>query len=568
MTNYDITKPYIQYIEDVTSGRELAGWFVIKSCERAKSWFNRDDLELRYGEVDRKINLVQKIKHKKGLLAGQPFKLLPFQQFIFMNIFGWYYKNSDKRVISNVLLMMARQTGKTYTAAAISLAIALDPTLPSPTVDFIANSAKQSAIAFGHCKDQCSSLDPKGKIFSRYRSEIRIPLTGASINVLSADATKLDGRASYFVADEIHEMRTWAQWEIMKSGQGSLKNPLAIGVSTSGFHIGEEYPLYSMWTTSKKILSGEAQDDTWFYMIFQLDEGDKWDDPKVWKKAIPTLGVAVDEDYIKNRIQEAKNIPSKEVDVKTKNLNMFVQSSEVWFAYDFLKSKTQHIDLHDYSDEDCFMGVDFSTSDDLSAFVVLIPPNPDRELNPNKFIIKPFVYIPQKALEISSNRTLYKYWITNHYATLTEGNVIDTLQVLNHQLEISKYLNVIDCAFDQYFALDWQIHAEEEGLPITKHNQSLAAFTPSTDFFESIMAKDLVILDDNPIFLWMFSNVEMKRNETYNTKKPSKANNNVNNKIDAIIATLEAITSYNADRGQQFGGVWYIDGDQNKKINQ
>ena len=91
---------------------------------------------------------------------------------------------------------MARQTGKTYTASSKSLAIALDPTLPAPTVDFIANSSKQSAIAFGHCKDQCASLDPKGKIFSRFRSEIRIPLTGASINVLSADASKLDGRSS------------------------------------------------------------------------------------------------------------------------------------------------------------------------------------------------------------------------------------------------------------------------------------------------------------------------------------------------------------------------------------
>ena len=109
---YDITKPYIQYIEDVLSGKEIAGWFVIKACERAKSWFEREDVELRYNEIDRKINLVQKIKQKKGLQAGKPFILLPFQQFIFMNIFGWYYKNTDRRVINNVLLMMARQTGK------------------------------------------------------------------------------------------------------------------------------------------------------------------------------------------------------------------------------------------------------------------------------------------------------------------------------------------------------------------------------------------------------------------------------------------------------------------------
>ena len=88
MANYDESKVYIKYIEDVLSGKQIEGWFVIKACERAKSWFDRDDIELRYEEVDSKIRLVQKVKQQKGLQAGKPFLLLPFQQFIFMNIFG------------------------------------------------------------------------------------------------------------------------------------------------------------------------------------------------------------------------------------------------------------------------------------------------------------------------------------------------------------------------------------------------------------------------------------------------------------------------------------------------
>ena len=65
MTQIDKSKLYIQYIEDVLSGKEIAGWFVRKACERARSWFERDDIELRYEEVDKKIRLVQKIKQKK-----------------------------------------------------------------------------------------------------------------------------------------------------------------------------------------------------------------------------------------------------------------------------------------------------------------------------------------------------------------------------------------------------------------------------------------------------------------------------------------------------------------------
>ena len=60
----------------------------------------------------------------------------------------------------------------------------------------------------------------------------------------------------------------------------------------------------------------------------------------------------------------------------------------------------------------------------------------------------------------------------------------------------------------------------------------------------------------------MFDNVEIMYNEKNKTKKPGKADRY--NKIDGIIAMLEAITSYNADRGHLYGGCWYIDGDQKK----
>ena len=561
MTNYDTSKPYIQYIEDVLSGKQIEGWFVIKACERAKEWMSRDDIELRYEEIDRKIKLVQKIKQKKGLQAGKPFILLPFQQFIFMNIFGWYYVESEKRVIQNVLLMMARQTGKSYIAAAIALAIALDPTLPAPSVDYIANSAKQAAIAFGHCKDQCASLDPNGKIFKRFRQEIRVPHTGAAINVLSADDSKLDGRASYFISDEIHENRNWRLWEICKSGQGSLKNPLAIGISTAGWWVSEEYPLYSMWSKAKRVLSHTIEDDSWFYMIFQLDEEDNWQDPSVWHKAIPTLGIAVDEDFIKNRIQEAINTPTKEVEIKTKNLNMWCHSAQVWIPHDDIKEHQQHIELEDYEGEDVFMGIDFSMENDFSAFCVVIPPNKDRKLNPDKFLIKPFIYSPDVALEESPNRIMYKRWINSGHAFRTPGNVIDTLSILRDQLKIDGYMNIADIAYDQYYALDWQIHAEEEGLHVTKHNQSLGAFTPSTNFFENEFYKGTIILDDNPVFSWMFDNVEMMYNEKNKTKKPGKSDKH--NKIDGIIAMLEAITAYNTDRGHIFGSVFAITDNKN-----
>lgn len=533
MTEYDLSKPYIQYIEDVLSGREIAGWFVRKACERAKSWFSRTDIELRYEEVDRKINLVQKIHHKKGLQAGKPFVLLPFQQFIFAHIFGWYYVGTERRVISDVLLMMARQTGKSYTAAAISLAIALDKTLPAPMVDYLANSSKQANIAFGHCKDQTSSLDPKGKIFSRYRSEIRVPLTGASINVLSADDSKLDGRASYFVMDEIHEMKSWNLIEVMKSGQGSLKNPLSILISSAGWWVGEEYPLYNMWTQAKNVLSGNIQSDNWFYMIFQIDEDDDWKDPSVWKKAIPTLGIAVDEEYIKKRIQEAINEPTKEVLIKTKNLDMWCSSQQTWIPVEKIKEVTQSFDYQLFNKEEDYsiLGVDIAERSDLCVVTSLI--NKD-----DIIYLKAHPFICRNAYENSPNKELYRQWVKNKHMTLVDSESIDIEYVIKLVEDLNNEVPVAIIGYDPWHSQQFKIMAEKRGLPMRAVKQGLGAFSEPTSMLEHLIYTKKVVIDDNPCVRWCFQNVLIKTDENENRKPVKSA---PNQKIDIVIAFIQSL---------------------------
>lgn len=534
MTNYDLSKPYIQYIEDVLSGKLVEGWFIRKSCERAKSWFYRTDIELRYEDVDKKINLVQKIKQKKGLQAGKNLILLPFQQFIFMNIFGWYYTNSDKRVISNVLLMMARQTGKSYIAAAIALAIALDSSLPAPSVDYLANSAKQAAIAFGHCKDQTSSLDPTGKIFSRYRSEIRIPLTGSTINVLSADDSKLDGRASYFILDEFHEAKNWKLFEVMRSGQGSLKNPLALTISTAGWWVGEDYPLYNMWMKAKRIYNNEIVDDSCFYMIFQLDEDDDWKDPYNWHKAIPTLGIAVDEDYIKNRIQEAINTPSKEVEIKTKNLNMWCQSETTWIPNENIVAVSESFDLSmfDKENEYCIIGVDLAERSDLCVVTTLIEHN-------EMIYLKAFPFICKTAYENSPNKDLYRQWVKKGYLILVDTESIDIDWVIKYVQDINNIVPIGVIGYDPWHAQQFKILAEKQGLTcLIPVKQSIGSFGEPTSMLEHMIYRKQVVIDSSPVTRWCFNNVLIKTDENEN-RKPVKSGDN--QKIDIVIAFIQSI---------------------------
>ena len=162
MTNFDNSKIYNKYCSEVLDGEIVAGEWMIKACQRYRDWFDREDLYFNYEDVDRKIRVIQRFK----LQEGGYFILQPFQQFIIAGIFGFYYVDEpDIRVISNVLILTARKSGKSTFASALALVHILTDKQPSPEVAFIANTAKQAGNLFKYCKRLASSVDPKQKIF-------------------------------------------------------------------------------------------------------------------------------------------------------------------------------------------------------------------------------------------------------------------------------------------------------------------------------------------------------------------------------------------------------------------
>ena len=544
MTTIDYNKTYWKYAQDVLEGRIVTGNYIRLACERMMSFSKRDDLYFDYDDVDKKIRFVQKMKHSEGKHAGEHFVLLPYQQWIYANIFGWKYVETGKRVTKNVLLLLARKSGKTFLGASLALTVAVCDGQQGPEIDFIANSSQQASIAFRHCSDQAKSIDPKEKIFKRFRHNIMSPITGARINVLSSDTSKLDGLgASMFLQDEGHEARSFEVWNILKTSQGAVDQPLAVGISTCGFHIGETYPLYNQWSYCTRILNNIIEDDTWFSALYQLDEEDDWRDESNWIKANPSLGQTVSYEYMRDQIRSAINTPSNEVSIRTKNLNQWMQSSDVWISREYIQKCMESVDLKDYAGESAFGGIDLSTINDLSAISICIPPNPDRTINPDKFIFKSWIFVPQEALENSPNKEYYAEWKRRKWVYVTEGNVIDYNYILKTLLGISSQVDLIDTGYDSYNSTQFVINAEAEGLSMATYSQTLASFNAPTKFFTMLVLSGQCIIDSNPAVDWCFGNVEIGEDHNDN-QKPFKANGNKNAKIDPVISSLEALGTY------------------------
>ena len=544
MTDIDFSKAYWKYADDVLNGTQIAGNKIKQACQRMFDWAKRDDIYFDYTDVDKKINFVQKMKHSEGKHAGHYFELLPYQQWIYANIFGWKYVKNNNRVIKNVLLLMSRKSGKTFLGASLALTVALCDGQRSPEIDFIANSSQQAAIAFRHCSEQAKSIDPKEKIVKRFRHNLYSPVTGARINVLSSDTSKLDGLgASMFLQDEGHEAKSFEVWNILKTSQGAIENPLAVGISTAGFHIGETYPLYNQWSYGNRVLSNIVEDDTWFFAFYQIDEDDDWRNEEVWIKANPSLGQTVSYTYMRDQIRSAINTPSNEVSIKTKNLNIFCQSADVWIPAEKVHEVMEEVKLEDYKNEIAFGGIDLSTICDLSAISICIPPNEDRKINKDKFIFKSWIFVPQEALETSPNKEYYKEWKRRGWVYVTEGNVIDYNYILKALLDVSKEVEFIDISYDSYNSTQFVISAESEGLPMVTYSQTLSSFNAPTKFFTMLVLSKKCIIDNNPVFDWMMANVELGEDHNSN-QKPFKAQNNKNNKIDAVISSLMGLGAY------------------------
>lgn len=544
MNYFNPLKTYNKYAQDVVEGRIVACESIKLACKRYISWFDRDDIEFDYDDVDKKIDLVRKMKHSTGVHARTNFELLPWQQFAFAGIFGWKWKDSGYRVTKKALLFVARKNGKTALAAALALCCAIADKENGAEVDIVANNAKQAEICYDQTKNYAESIDPKGKLFKRFRRDIKIPVTKSVIQVHSSDSMGLDGwNTSTAIIDEFHAAKDWGLYNVLISSMGMRTQPLMLIITTAGFLVGETYPCYSMYSTCKQILNNIKEDDTMFSLLYELDEDDDWQDESNWIKCSPSLGQTVRYEYMREQIQDAVNNTSLEVGVRTKNLNQFMQSSNIWISRDYIQKNMQEVNLEEYRDEIAFGGCDLSVVCDLTAHSVCIPPNPDRHVNPDKFIFKTWLYIPEEAIENSSNKEYYKEWIRRGWAIKTAGNVVDYEHILKDQLEVSRTISFVDYGYDQYNASSWAITAEQSGLPLCIYGQSIGHFNGPTKFFEMLVRSGKCIIDTNPAVDWCFGNVELMIDHNENTK-PAKANGDKNAKIDPVISMLEALGCY------------------------
>lgn len=525
-----LDEKYTKYANDVLTNKIVAGNLIKLACNRYLTFLQRNDIEFRTDKVERCINFIQSIKHYKGEFVGQYFILQEWQKWIIYNVFGLYYKGTNNRVTKNVYIEVSRKNGKSAFASAICLYGLIADGEAGAEIEFIANTRKQARISFDMAIKFARTIDRKGKYLQLYRDSIQFPKTDSFLQILSSDAGTNDGWNSHiFLADEAHSYKDSRMYDVMKSSQGMRRNPLAVVITTAGFN--KFSFCYQLRQTNIEILNNLKEDDTQFSAIYCLDDDDNWQDENVWMKSNPNLNVTVLTQYLKEQIRQAINTPSLEVSVRTKNLNQWLSTSEIWIQDCYILYSSQKLKIEDFAGFNCYCGVDLSAVSDLTAVSFLIDTD-DKYYFFNKY------YLPESALSDNSNSELYKRWQRMGLLTITEGNCTDYDYITADLMRINKIIAINSIAYDTWNSTQWAIDATSKGLPLQPFSQALGNFNRATKEFERLLLSNKVVIDDNEITRYCFNNVSLKFDHNDNTKPIKTVRQN---KIDGVIAMLQAL---------------------------
>ena len=521
------------YAEQVRSGAILVCEYVRLAVERYYADLDRALDEGRYFDKKaamRAIHFIEKLKHTKGEWAGQRFRLEPWQQFVLWNIFGW--KNADgTRRFRYAYIEIARKNGKTALSAGIGLYMLFADGESRPEVYSAATVKDQAKICFSDAVEIVKATDLKNYL-TPYRNSIVYELKGGTMKPLSSDYGTHDGlNPSCGIIDEFHAHKDSGMFDVIKSAFGARRQPLMFVITTAGFN--KSGACYAYRENVIKVLRGVNEDDSLFGIIYTLDDKSEWDDPKMWIKANPNLGVSLSADYLADQVKDAKNRPEAVRNVMTKNGDLWVDAERTWILDDAWQKCIGTTAPADLKGCACWGGLDLSNVSDITAYVLLFHEN-------DRFQLLPHFWIPEEKMreKIRKENINYDKWVAEGYVTVTPGNVIDYDFVKADILRIVADYDLRTSAYDRWNSSQTIIDLQNEGMECNPFGQGYGSMSAPTKEFEKLVLTGKIEHFGNPVLRWMLASTLVKTDPAGNIK-PDKEKST--QKIDGIVAAIMAL---------------------------
>ncbi|MGG5825934.1 terminase large subunit [Aeromonas salmonicida] len=422
-----------QYCWNVLNDKRLAGKAERDAISRFVKDFERDDIRFDESISELVCAVANSLRHSKGPIAGQPIYLLPFLQFVLMNMFCWYFTDKahpalvGQRRFIKTFFSVARGNAKTQVAAVASICNILLNKNGYPIATSSGPTRNQSDIAF----QEISAMIKTGSkgIKKRFRvltNEIQInSKTGGKIIKTSSEAGNLDGFriGGLAILDEIHEHKDSSIHDVLWSGMASSADPQMLMITTAGFNT-ESFGKIT-YDYAIDVAAGAVTNDRYFSIIYSIDpeDVDKWQDEAIWEKANPSLGHAVSKTSLMANRDESTTNDGKKASFIVKNLNCWYDFDETGYLNlnEFTDCRDHSLKLEDFKGRDCYLGLDLASISDLSSLTFIFPEKD------GSFKAFQKSYISRATYNESIDKVQQRYFtaVKNKELYITESNVTD-----------------------------------------------------------------------------------------------------------------------------------------------
>lgn len=524
-----------QYIKDVEDETILTNENIKLAIQRHKDDLLREDLEFRPEAVTRVFDFMSELY----IGPKQQFTLQPFQAALLMMLFGFYYKNTNTRKYTNVFFYVARKNGKTTLMAALQFYFLIADYKPYPMAVLIAPSqAHAQDLSLAKMEEMIRYSPALNKRLELYRATtVRFKdkkRLGWAKTMPALVADRMEGmNPTTCILDELHLYKDGQRFNVIRNALGTIENPMLFLISTAGY--GKESFCAQLVEAGRNVLRKIVDDDRFFYYLYELEEGDDFEDETTWIKANPALGTILDKQMFRDFFKSACTMPSTLDDFLTKRFNIYLDENSSWIEQRVLMNAfTKEFDEAELHHLPCYVGIDLSYSRDLTSIGVLWhDETKDRYYYKNHFL---FVDTGENSLR--KGNVDIRDWLKKGYVekcktpTIDYDRVKEILQKIYNDNEDVRWIG-----YDPWFIQAILPDVRDMGYATKPVRPTAGNFDGPVRFMEELFYQEKIKIEYNPCMIWNMRNVVIVRNQDA-AMRPNK--NKSNDAIDGVISLLNA----------------------------
>ena len=318
--------------------------------------------------------------------------------------------------------------------------------------------------------------------------------------------------------------------------QGTSKNPDYLIIATSSEGTVRNGSGDTIKMELKKILKGEYYAPYISIWYYKLDDIKEVNDPNMWIKANPNLGITVSYETYQQDVERAEHSPAARNDILAKRFGLPMEGYTYFFTYEETLPHRKRV----FWKMPCSLGVDLSRGDDFCAFTFLFP------LGDGSFGVKTRNYITSTTLGKlpGAMRAKYEDFIQEGTLIIMEGVTLDMIDVYDDldRFIVDAEYEVCCLGYDPFNALAFIERWTQDNGPFGIEVVRQGVRTESVPLGElKKLAEERLLLFDEELMTFTMGNC-ITIEDTNGGRKLLKQR--YEQKIDAVSALMDAWVAY------------------------